>query len=78
MTPARHIDPVMTVTLPLLTFFCGDLVGRTMIVGGANVVSARRVARTIPAASTPVTLLQSMLISGTMPTVVPSPWTSIS
>ncbi len=77
MTPARHIDPVMTVTLPLFTFFCGDLIGRTLIVGAANVVSARRVAQTIPAASTPVTL-QSMRISGIIPTVVPSPWISIS
>ena len=99
--PARHIDPVMTVLLPLVTYFGGGLFGQPLIFGGAKPVpvdprhyrSYRRgdiivslagvatnavlaavctilivvvglVARVVPAASTPVALLQSMLITG--------------
>jgi Zn-dependent protease len=36
--PARHIDPVMTVILPLLTYFGGGLFGQPLIFGGAKPV----------------------------------------
>jgi len=99
--PVKHIDPVMTVMLPLLTYFGGGLLGQPLIFGGAKPVpvdprnyrSYRRgdiivslagvatnavlavacvvliiglglVARALPAASTPVAILQSMLIIG--------------
>jgi Zn-dependent protease len=99
--PARHIDPVMTVILPLLTYFGGGLFGQPLIFGGAKPVpvdprnyrSYRRgdiivslagvatngvlavvcvvlivvvglVARALPAASTGVAIVQSMLIAG--------------
>lgn len=99
--PVRHIDPVMTVILPLLTYFGGGLFGQPLIFGGAKPVpvdprnyrSYRRgdiivslagvatngvlalacvalivvfglVARVLPAASTPVSIVQSMLIAG--------------
>ena len=99
--PARHIDPVMTVVLPLLTYFGGSLFGQPLIFGGAKpvpvdprnyrsyrkgdiivslagvatnavlavvctlmIVLVGLVARAIPAASTPVALLQSMFITG--------------
>lgn len=99
--PAKHIDPVMTVILPLLTYFGGGLLGQPLIFGGAKPVpvdprnyrSYRRgdiivslagvatnavlaamcvaliiavglVARALPAASTPVAILQSMLLIG--------------
>ena len=99
--PIRHIDPVMTVLLPLLTYFGGGLLGQPLIFGGAKPVpvdprnyrSYRRgdiivslagvatnivlaaicfvltilvglVARVIPAASTVIAIVQSMLIVG--------------
>ena len=99
--PVRHIDPVMTVLLPLLTYFGSGLLGQPLIFGGAKPVpvdprnyrSYRRgdiivslagvatnavlagvcvvliiavglVARVLPAASTPVAIVQSMLITG--------------
>src|SRR5262245_32699899 len=99
--PARHIDPVMTVLLPLVTYFGGGLFGQPLIFGGAKPVpvdprnyrSYRRgdiivslaglgtnaglaairtglivglglVARVVAAASTPVALLPSLLITG--------------
>ncbi len=36
--PIRHIDPVMTVILPLLTYFGGGLFGQPLIFGGAKPV----------------------------------------
>lgn len=36
--PIRHIDPVMTVLLPLLTYFGGGLLGQPLIFGGAKPV----------------------------------------
>lgn len=36
--PIRHIDPVMTVMLPLLTYFGGGLLGQPLIFGGAKPV----------------------------------------
>lgn len=36
--PAKHIDPFMTVLLPLLTFFGGGLLGQPLIFGGAKPV----------------------------------------
>lgn len=99
--PIRHIDPVMTVILPLLTYFGGGLFGQPLILGGAKPVpvdprnyrSYRRgdiivslagvatnavlvivcvvltvilglVARVLPAASTPVAIMQTMLMAG--------------
>lgn len=99
--PIRHIDPVMTVLLPLLTYFGSGLLGQPLILGGAKPVpvnprnyrSYRRgdiivalagvftngvlavlcvgliivlglVARALPTASTPVSVVQSMLITG--------------
>ena len=68
----------MTVMLPLLTHFGGDQLGQSLISGGAKLVLVGGVARTIPAASTPVAHPHSMLLTGISPCVVPSPWTSIS
>jgi Zn-dependent protease len=99
--PIRHIDPVMTVILPLLTYFGGGLFGQPLIFGGAKpvpvnpqnyrsyrrgdiivslagvatnallvlacialIVIAGLVARVVPTASTPVAILQTMLIAG--------------
>ena len=36
--PIRHIDPVMTVILPLVTYFGGGLFGQPLIFGGAKPV----------------------------------------
>ena len=36
--PAKHIDPFMTVILPLMTFFGGGLFGQPLIFGGAKPV----------------------------------------
>ena len=36
--PIRHIDPVMTVILPLITYFGGGLLGQPLIFGGAKPV----------------------------------------
>jgi Zn-dependent protease len=99
--PIRHIDPVMTVILPLLTYFGGGLLGQPLIFGGAKpvpvdprnyrayrrgdiivslagvatnavlaalcvvlIIGLGLVARALPAASTPVAIMQSMLITG--------------